>query len=431
MLGFVFTLAASCSAAAAAAMPNILNVSGVLSGFESEKRKNMFKLRGWRVEERRCDALMSSRKFDGSCMQRPTDAELLPLLVTGTPSVGSRALADFMQAMMPGEAAHEEYAFKATVSWTHAANDFLFGIPYPYSSDRGLWWRQRAISNRVDFENVFKPRFVKVLHLVRCPIRVLAALARSRAPMLRFVEKVTRNPAITSPCADAYHCAAGWRERVGWAVSFYVAWNEHVGRFADERLQIEAFDVSEEATRALGRRLCTQAFALKNRKPNQCEERVANAMAHSALGQRHAQSTPTSRPMLTAADLGRALWPPGVDGAETLRRYETLARAYGYTEECVTGDSAGDTAQQQPLQWDVDARALTRVPQAVKRFDATRGTKAGIERCLAGEDGACSLFDECPAEPPPRDCLRAAVLFRTPYPPAPADDSFRNPLRFR
>ena len=27
----------------------------------------------------------------------------------------------------------------------------------------------------------------------------------------------------------------------------------------------------------------------------------------------------------------------------------------------------------------------------------------------------CSLFAECPAEPPLLDCLRAAVLFRTPY----------------
>ena len=111
--------------------------------------------------------------------------------------------------------------------------------------------------------------------------------------------------------------------------------------------------------------------------------------------------------------LQSALWPPGVDGTETLHRFETLARAYGYAEECVTGDSA-DAAQRPPLQWDVDARALTRAPQAVKQTTALRGTKAGIERGLAGEGGACSLFEECPAEPPPRDCLRAAVLFRTP-----------------
>lgn len=181
-----------------------LNVSLIPSSFwDGALRKMMIKYGGWSPEAR-CDKYIYSRAWDASCMKkRPPAGELLPLLVTGTPSIGSRALTELFEELGIG-ADHEAYGARATVSWAHAVNEFVAGTAYPHSSERTRWWDTRIISNRFDFQNVFRPRFARVVHVTRCPTRVLASLMASSAPTARFVEAFSRRPALTSPCATTY-----------------------------------------------------------------------------------------------------------------------------------------------------------------------------------------------------------------------------------
>ncbi|KAJ8609627.1 hypothetical protein CTAYLR_006301 [Chrysophaeum taylorii] len=375
--------------------------------------RNAFEKRSWKVENPACDRYIYSRKYDSACM--PSPYELLPLLVTGTGGIGTRVVTELLRAMGV-EAGHEKYDAHATVSWTHAVNDFAFGVPYPFSSERTLWWQNRKIRNRVDFENVFKPRWNHVVHLTRCPIKVIKSMLRPHAPVLRFVERATHSPSLTSPCASTYDCETDLKERVGWATSMYVAWNEHVERYADERLRIEDFGRSVEKTAKISRKLCDLSFALKRKTKtfHSCAARVDD-IANSTIPLLLSSSRDdrgSRQAGLALEHLREARFAPGVDGPETIDEYLKMARRYGYAGECVVGNDKDERR----LYWCSRKHEVQTDPPRVETLTEDSQTKGGIERCMTTKTEDCSLVEtRCPTSPPPRDCLRARVLFRTPY----------------
>lgn len=367
------------------------DIPSVRHGFVSEKQVELYRKRGWHVDDRTCDALVYSRKLSRRCVAEPSSAyEKLPLLVTGTAGVGTRAIASFLAAMGI-DTGHEAYA-PATVSWTHAVNDFALGVQYPYSSERTKWWQQRHIKSRVDAENIFKPRFAYVVHVTRCPLRVLGSLLKPHAPIIRFVEKAT---GITSPCL-AYDCDTTLQERLGWALSTYVAWNSHIEKFADERRRVE--DVFADLTSEGNRRLCTKA--LKERWRATCAERLRMATNATKF------SMPQRPVLLSLRHVREATFGENVDGRATIETFVDMGRRYGYDAPCVEGDN------NEALFWSSRKQQIVATPPVIEDLPVV--TKAGIEQCIAG--ASCSVLEaRCPEVPAARDCLRAAVPFRTPY----------------
>ena len=78
-----------------------LNVSVVPSYFRTQKERKFFRTYGkWQTEERRCDKFIRNRAYDKTCQQMdPKPYELLPLLVTGAPGSGTRAVFELVYAM--------------------------------------------------------------------------------------------------------------------------------------------------------------------------------------------------------------------------------------------------------------------------------------------------------------------------------------------
>ena len=167
MMSVVVALASSCLVRLASSG----NVSLAPYGFTSGKMvKNFAGFGGWQVEDRHCDRFIYSRMWDEACMRRrPPAGEILPLLVTGSPFVGTRTLYELLSAM-DVEAEHESYGEMATVSSVHGFNDFVGGVPYPLTDEGSRWWRKRpSVSQKFDFQNAFRPRFKVAVHVTRCP----------------------------------------------------------------------------------------------------------------------------------------------------------------------------------------------------------------------------------------------------------------------
>ena len=78
-----------------------LNVSVVPSYFLTQKERRSFRTYGkWQIDERRCDKFIRNRAYDKTCQQMdPKPYELLPLLVTGAPGSGTRAVFELVYAM--------------------------------------------------------------------------------------------------------------------------------------------------------------------------------------------------------------------------------------------------------------------------------------------------------------------------------------------
>ena len=78
-----------------------LNVSVVPAYFRSPKERRSFRTYGkWQIDERRCDKFIRNRAYDKTCQQMdPKPYELLPLLVTGAPGSGTRAVFELVYAM--------------------------------------------------------------------------------------------------------------------------------------------------------------------------------------------------------------------------------------------------------------------------------------------------------------------------------------------
>ena len=78
-----------------------LNVSVVPSYFRTPKERNFFRRYGkWQIDERRCDRFIRNRAYDKTCQRLdPKPYELLPLLVTGAPGSGTRAVFELVYAM--------------------------------------------------------------------------------------------------------------------------------------------------------------------------------------------------------------------------------------------------------------------------------------------------------------------------------------------
>lgn len=216
-------LTAAIFAAAAALEPGQHNVSYVPRDFLNPNMKETYRKQGWSVHDPdRCSRYIFSRKLDIKCMSSPAAGFVIPLLVTGAAGTGTRAVAHFFTAMGI-EVGHERYAHQAVVSWTHAVNEKSLGVSYPFSPERTKWWQSHHIANRFGSENLVKPRFASVVHLTRCPLRVITSLLRPHAPIIHFVHIATAYPSITSPCGTTYDCETNLAERVGWALSTYVS----------------------------------------------------------------------------------------------------------------------------------------------------------------------------------------------------------------
>ena len=78
-----------------------LNVSIIPSYFRTPKERNFFRRYGkWQIDERRCDRFIRNRAYDKTCQRLdPKPYELLPLLVTGAPGSGTRAVFELVYAM--------------------------------------------------------------------------------------------------------------------------------------------------------------------------------------------------------------------------------------------------------------------------------------------------------------------------------------------
>ena len=80
-----------------------LNVSVVPAYFRSPKERRSFRTYGkWQIDERRCDKFIRNRAYDKTCQQMdPKPYELLPLLVTGAPGSGTRAVFEHVFRVPP------------------------------------------------------------------------------------------------------------------------------------------------------------------------------------------------------------------------------------------------------------------------------------------------------------------------------------------
>lgn len=223
-----------------------------------------------------------------------------------------------------------------------------------------------------------------------------------------------------------------------------VAWNEHIERYADERVRIEDLFSDGEGGRKLAARLCE--IALKDDRRSKllrpCENRVATAFNNSASASRgdgllldyfahtllskhplnHGRVNADSMPaptdsskvrMLSVKHLEEARFSPGVDGNATLNTFLEMGARYGYDREC----THGNIQREADLFWSSKKRQLVTQKPVVHPLPAESFTKQGIEKCLtAASDAECSILEApCPTTPAPRDCLRASVPFRTPY----------------
>lgn len=388
----------------------VRGVAHVPFDFASLKLRENLVRRKWRDEIEGCERYVYTRKFNETCMPMPKQKnELLPLLVTGSPGSGTRAAAHLL-ATMGLEVGHERYETGGTVSWTHAVNDYAFGTAYPFSSERTKWWHLRHLPNRFGIENTLTPRYQTVVHLVRCPLRSVASMLKPHAPIIRFVETAT---GISSPCGDSYDCETTLEERLGWATATYVAWNRHVESYADIRVRIEnVFDPThEKALVALcggtknAKRLCK--FAATN------ETRAARREARAA---KRAKPPPFA---INAEHLRRAQYHPigQIDADATVDAFIAMGTRYGYGRSCVRGDESDDAKR---LWWSSKRDQVVAQPPVVEPAPEAYMSKTGIEQCLVTSDddeSSCSSVDSpCPTSAKAsRDCLRAAVPFRTPY----------------
>lgn len=421
-----------------------LNVTVVPSYFRSQKERKVFSKYGrWQVDERRCDKFIRNRAYDKTCQKYdPKPNELLPLLVTGAPGCGTRVVFELIHAMChkatrecrqypeynatldsaivlarhgatrapwgtPGtvyknpccEVCHEGYGDMATVSSVHAVNEITMGVPYPHTDERSGWWLKRQIVDRHGLANAFTPRYRRVVHLIRCPFSNIQTLLKSKAPLMRFVEAFT-DPPLQSICVH-HACSANFEERLGWAVAAYVAWTEHIDLVAHETLRIDAFDFSNSREARLERaeRLCILAFLNKDRKPHGCADRKRK-LFETSLGRNETRPPP----LLTLQHLTKAVWPPHIDGDATSQRLQAFCAKHGFDGAC-----AGNGAHKE-VHWDLDDDHLKEGALPPSRM-APAPTKLNVEACLLSD--SCSPFATCPPTAA-RDCLRAAVPFRTP-----------------
>jgi len=421
-----------------------LNVSVVPSYFRTQKERKFFRTYGkWQTEERRCDKFIRNRAYDKTCQQMdPKPYELLPLLVTGAPGSGTRAVFELVYAMCHKatrecrqypefnttmdaavvlqphgsprppqgtppiifknpccEVCHEGYGDMATISSVHAVNEMTAGVPYPYTDERSGWWLKRQIVDKYGYANAFTPRFRRVVHLIRCPFANIQTLLKSTAPLMRFIEAFTE-PSINSIC-PAHACDADFSTRLGWASAAYVAWTEHIDSVAHETLRIDAFDATNTWTSRLEKAelLCVLAFLNKNRKPHGCGDR-RRKLADVALGQNKTRPLP----LLTLKHLDEASWPSGIDGPATIARLKTFCAKHSFEGPCA---GLGDYKE---VHWDLDNNKLEEGPLTPQKV-AEEPTKRSVEACLISE--TCSPFTKCPSKAS-RECLRASVPFRTP-----------------
>lgn len=381
-----------------------LNVSRVPHTFLNVKMLNAFQKQGWKTSDPSCDRYIFSRKFEGTCMKADV---VLPLLLTGT----TRGVRNFATDVLRLAKCAEGGSF----SWAHGVNNVAFDVPYPFSAHRAKWWQLYGST-----QSVLRPRYKRVVHLTRCPLRELISLMRPNAPSIRFVEKITRNPPITSPCAESYDCEESTlAERLGWATSAYVALNEHIERYADDRVKVEQI-VSNEIFQSFCSTCSSvaargQATKLSGTEAQKCRREIYDnrEMIRTLNASLDEHGEDKDVPLLVSLrDIKTAIFPKGISGQATIEEYVAMGRRYGYEDDCVVGRDDEEVAA---IHWSSRRREISTTPSLKIPWEDHIVTKAGVEACIT-DDAKCSNAERtCPEATANRDCLQARIPFRTSY----------------
>lgn len=177
-----------------------------------------------------CNPLINTRKHDDRCFPYPD--QLYPLLITGLGGSGTHEIANRLRGRGV-RVRHEEIDTDGTVSWFHAVNnDYESSSPYPHHA---------ALHN----SNYFSPRFSKVIHVVRCPLKQISSFTTHLHESYSFVydHMILMKRAWSSYMKSedhrmksfitTSHCDRGSKCNLHFSALSWLFWNNHVHKYAD------------------------------------------------------------------------------------------------------------------------------------------------------------------------------------------------------
>lgn len=293
-----------------------------------------------------CDVLLNTRKWDARCStvaperNRP---ERPQLLVTGIGGTGTNTITTILNRMGV-KVKHEMPGLDGSVSWPMAVNDAYVNQAYPWS----------GLKNTLGPDELI---FTHVAHVVRCPLDNIATLTTHKHATRHFMASA----GVPEPAGRA-DFGNSVNERVAWASLAWIAWNEHVERYADYRFQTESLPCPDGELH-LRTTLWRSGFGDGLASAPAAGTSSAGRPVHtpSTLPARSLSSLPASDRKKTAhlnvrshirgislANISRAFNESGYAlkyapelgphaGELVVARLRLMARAYGYGDQCLAG----------------------------------------------------------------------------------------------
>jgi hypothetical protein len=185
-----------------------------------------------------CNPLLNTRKYDERCFPYPE--QLLPLLITGLGGSGTHEIANTLRSRGV-RVRHEQIDADGTVSWFHAVNDNYGNTPYPHYAT-------------LDNANYFSPRFTKVIHVIRCPVKQISSFTTHLHESYKFVyehmmlmkttwgDYMKHEDERVKMFIPNNNCNRGEKCNVHFSALSWLFWNDHVHSYADVTFHVESID---------------------------------------------------------------------------------------------------------------------------------------------------------------------------------------------
>lgn len=185
-----------------------------------------------------CDPLINTRKYDERCFPYPD--HLFPLLITGLGGSGTHEITNKLRERGV-RVRHEQIDVDGTVSWFHAVNDNYGTTAYPHHA---------ALDNNA---NYFSPRFSKVIHIIRCPVKQISSFTTHLKASYLFVyehmvlmkqtwENYMNDEDNRMKSFIVSSCNRGEKCNLHFSALSWLFWNNHVHKYADSTFHVENID---------------------------------------------------------------------------------------------------------------------------------------------------------------------------------------------
>jgi hypothetical protein len=240
---------------------------------------------------------------------------------------------------------HEKPGPDGSVSWPMAVSDAYVNRVYPWSGLKEILGPDELL-------------FTHVVHVVRCPVDNIAALTSHTHVSRGFIKSAGLPAPARKADSEKY-----MNELIAWASLAWIAWNEHVERYADYRFQTESLSCAD-GERHLHTTLWRSGFgdgrASSQGAKTSSSERILfaptpqarhNSTFSNNLDTDNVMTRLNVRSHIRGIDLGRISrafnesgyaqkYVPGLGpnaGELVVERLQLMARAYGYGDRCLTG----------------------------------------------------------------------------------------------